>query len=52
MVICDGGEDAELGVQVFIHGHDRGNVAAAVAVVGGRPNCHDGFLGEVVLSCC
>jgi hypothetical protein len=49
LVLGDGAEDAEFGVEVFANVHDGGYVAAAVAVVGSGPDGHDGLLGEVVL---
>lgn len=49
LVVGHGREDAELCVEVAAHRHDGGDVAAAVAVVGCRPNSDDGLFGEVVL---
>lgn len=49
LILGDGAEDAEFGVEVFADVHDGGYVAAAVAVVGSGPDGHDGLLGEVVL---
>lgn len=50
LVVGDGREDGELGVEVAAADrHDGGDVAAAVAVVGGGPDGDDGFLGEVEL---
>lgn len=42
-VIRDSAENLEVGLQVFAEGHDRGDVTAAVAVVGSRPDS-DNFL--------
>jgi len=50
LVVRDGGEDAELGAMVTVDGHNGGHVTAAVAIVGGRPDCDDRFFGEVVLT--
>lgn len=49
LVIRDGREDAELGIQVCVDSHDGRHVTASVAVVGGRPDGHDGFLWEMEL---
>lgn len=49
LVVGHGREDAELCVEVAAHRHDGGDVAAAVAVVGCRPDSDDGLFGEVVL---
>lgn len=50
LVIGHGGEDTELGVQVCVDCHDGSHITASVAVVGRRPDRHDGFLREVVLT--
>ena len=42
-------EDREARVEVFAEVHDRGYVAAAVAVVGRTPDRDDGFVFEVPL---
>lgn len=49
LVIGHGREDAKLGIEIRVHRHDGRHVAAAVAVVGGRPDRDDGFLGEMEL---
>lgn len=49
LVIGHGREDTELGVQVRVDRHDRSHITTPVAVVGRRPDGHDGFLREVVL---
>lgn len=49
LVIGHGGEDTELGVQVCVDCHNGSHVATSVAVVGCRPDCHNGLLREVVL---
>ena len=49
IVIWDGGEDLEGGLEVLVDLHDGGDVAAAVAVVGRGPDGDDILLGEVVL---
>lgn len=50
LVIGHSGEDTELGVEVCVDCHDRGHIATSVAIVGRRPDRHDGFLREVVLT--
>jgi hypothetical protein len=57
LVVGDGREDGEFcvklsggGIAGAGDGHDGRDVAAAVAVVGRRPDCDDGFGGEVELS--
>lgn len=45
-------EDAELGIEVLINGHDRCNITTAVTVVGSGPDSDDGVLGEVILLGC
>lgn len=42
-------EDGELGIQVFPKVHDRGNVSAAVAVVGCGPDSHHRLVFEMPL---
>lgn len=37
-------------IQVFSEIHDRGDVAAAVAIVGGTPDGNNGFVVEMPLS--
>lgn len=49
LIIGHGREDAELGIQVCVDSHDGRHIAASVAVVGGRPDGHDGFLWEMEL---
>jgi hypothetical protein len=48
-VVWDGAEYLEFLLQVFAEVHDGGDVAAAIAVVGGGPDSHDVFVLEVVL---
>jgi hypothetical protein len=48
-VVGHGAEDLELLLQVLAQIHNRGDVAAAVAVVGRGPYCDDVFVLEVVL---
>ena len=50
LVVGHGGEDVEAGLEVLAEVHDGGDVAAAVAVVGGTPHGDDGFILEVPLS--
>ena len=45
----NGGEDCEFWFEVFVEVHDGGDVAAAVAVVGGAPDGDDGFVFKVPL---
>lgn len=47
-MIRHGAEDFEIRVQVLAQCHDAGDVAAAVAVVGRRPDGHDVLVLEVV----
>jgi hypothetical protein len=47
-MIGHGGEDLELGLEVFAQIHNGGDVAAAVAVVGCGPDRHDVLVFEVV----
>jgi hypothetical protein len=50
LVVGHGREDGEFGVgAVAGDRHDGGDVAAAVAVVGGGPDCDDRLFGEVEL---
>ena len=48
-VVGHGAEDLELLLQVLAQIHNRGDVAAAVAVVGRGPDCDDVLVLEVVL---
>lgn len=50
LVIGHGGEDTELGIQVCVDCHNGSHIATSVAVVGRRPDCHNGLLREVVLT--
>ena len=49
LVVRNGAEDGEAGVEVFAEVHDGGDVAAAVAVVWGGPDSDDGFVVKVPL---
>ena len=48
-MVGHGAEDLELLLQVFAKIHNRGDVAAAVAVVGRGPDCDDVLVLEMVL---
>lgn len=48
-VVRNGGEDAKLRIEVLIHGHNRGYVAATVTIIGGGPDRDNGVLGEMIL---
>ena len=49
LVLGNGTEDAELGVEILANVHDRRNIPTAIAVVGCGPDCNYRLLGEVVL---
>jgi replication fork clamp-binding protein CrfC len=49
LVLGDGTENAEFGIQILADVHDRGNITTAVAIVGSRPNGYNGLVCEVVL---
>lgn len=49
LVLRDGAEDTEFRLETFANVHDGRDIAAAVAVVGRRPDGDDGFLSEMVL---
>lgn len=49
VLVRDGREDAEFGIQVFIDGHDRGDISATIAVVRRRPHRNDRLLWKVEL---
>jgi hypothetical protein len=49
LVLRNGTEDAELGVQILADIHDRSDVTASVAVVGRGPDRNHRLLGEVIL---
>jgi hypothetical protein len=49
LVLWNGTEDAELGVQILVDVHDRSDVTASVAVVGRGPDRNHRLLGEVIL---
>ena len=49
VLVRNGGEDPELGVQVFVHRHDGRDIPTTVTVVGSRPHRNDGLLWEVKL---
>lgn len=44
-----GREDCELWLQILTKVHDRGDVAATVAVIGSAPDGDDGFVFEMPL---
>lgn len=44
-----GAEDLETGFEIFFQIHDGCYVAAAVTIVGGRPDGNDVFVFEVIL---
>lgn len=48
-MIGNGREDLEFGLEVFAKVHDRGDIAAAVAVVWSRPDSDHVLVFEVVL---
>jgi hypothetical protein len=49
LVIWDSREDLEPGCEVLPNVHNRGNVSAAVAVIGGAPHGHHVLVLEMVL---
>lgn len=49
LVLWDGREDGKLGVEVLSYIHDRGDIAAAVAVIWSRPDGNNRLLWEMVL---
>jgi hypothetical protein len=49
LIIRDGVENLEVSVEILVELEDAGHVAAAVAVVGGRPHGDKVLLGEHVL---
>jgi hypothetical protein len=49
LILRNGAEDAELGVQILANVHDGRNIATAVTVVRGRPDGNHGLLREVIL---
>jgi hypothetical protein len=49
LILGNGTEDAELGIEVFTDVHDGCNITTAVAVVGSGPDGDNGLLGEVIL---
>jgi hypothetical protein len=49
LILRNGAEDAELGVQVFADIHDGCNIATAIAVVRSRPDGNHRLLREVIL---
>ena len=49
LILRNGTEDAELGVQILTDVHDGSNIATAVAVVGSGPDGDNGLVSKVVL---
>jgi hypothetical protein len=49
LIVGNGREDAEFGVEGLVHRHDGCDIAAAVAVVWCGPDCHYRLLCEVEL---
>ena len=50
LVVRHSREDREAWVEVFAEVHDRGDIPAAVAVIGRAPNGDDGFVLEMPLN--
>jgi hypothetical protein len=42
------GEILDFALQLVVEAEDAGHIAASVAVVGGRPNCHQGLICNIM----